>query len=68
MTLLLGPNASNAKNDLEGGAWERRKLIWGLQYDTDLMQLSLPGPKLEKAHFLLSLAEFDYGAEPPPCA
>ena len=66
MTLLLGPNASNAKEDLEEGAWERRKLIWGLQYDTDLMQLSLPGPKLEKAHSLLSLSEFDYGAEPPP--
>ena len=29
MTLLLGPNASNAKKDLEEGAWERRKLIWG---------------------------------------
>ena len=66
MTLLLGPNASNAKKDLEEGAWERRKLIWGLQYDTDLTQLSLPGPKLEKAHFLFSLSEFDYGAEPPP--
>ena len=59
MTFLLGPDASNAKKDLEEGAWERRKLIWGLQYDTDLMQLSLPGPKLEKAHFLLSLPEFD---------
>ena len=68
MTLLLGPDAFNAKKDLEEGAWERRKLIWGLQYDTDLMQLSLPGPKLEKAHFLLSLSEFDYGAEPPPHA
>ena len=66
MTLALGPNASNAKKDLEEGAWERRKLIWGLQYDTDLMQLSLPGPKLEKAHDLLSLTESDYGAEPPP--
>ena len=32
MTLLLGPDASNAKKDLEEGAWERRKLIWGLQY------------------------------------
>ena len=30
------------------------------------MQLSLPGPKLEKAHFLLSLPEFDYGAKPLP--
>ena len=27
MTLLLGPNASNAKKDLEEGAWERRRLI-----------------------------------------
>ena len=24
MTLLLGPNASNAKKDLEEGAWDRR--------------------------------------------
>ena len=31
MTLLLGPNASNAKKDLEEGACERRKLIWSLQ-------------------------------------
>ena len=67
MTLSLGPNASNAKKDLEEGAWEKQKLIWGLHYDTDLMQLSLPGPKLEKAHYLLSLTEFDYAAEPPPC-
>ena len=68
ITLLLGPDAFNAKKDLEEGAWERRKLIWGLQYDTDLMQLSLPGPKLEKAHFLLSLPEFDYtGRNLPPC-
>ena len=66
MTLSLGPNTSNAKKDLEEGAWEKQKLIWGLHYDTDLMQLSLPGPKLKKAHYLLSLTEFDYGAEPPP--
>ena len=65
-TLLLGPDASNAKKDLEEGAWEKRKFMWGLLYDTDLVQLSLPGPRLEKAHFLLSLPEFDYAAEPPP--
>ena len=66
MTLLLGPHASNAEKDLEEGSWETQKLIWGLHYDTASMQLSLPGPKLEKEHYLLGLSEFDFGADPPP--
>jgi hypothetical protein len=66
MTLLLGPHASNAEKDKEEGAWETQKLIWGLHYDTVEMRLSLPGPKLEKAQYLLELPEFDHGAPPPP--
>ena len=57
----LGPASINPEKDLEEGKLETKKLIWGLQYDTESNTRSLPAAKLEKAFYLLHLPCFDYG-------
>ena len=61
ITTVMGPGAINEEKDLEEGTMETQKIIWGLRYDTEARTVSLPSPKLEKAHFLLWLPEFDQG-------
>ena len=58
---ILGAAAINEKKDLEEGAVETSKLIWGISYDTVATCRSLPLPKIEKAHHLLNDPAFDYG-------
>ena len=63
---LLGPGALNLAKEAEEGAWETRKINWGVLYDTEAGTRSLPEAKLQKAYFLVNLREFDAGCERIP--
>eukprot|EP00974_Lingulodinium_polyedra_P103059 9977220-Lingulodinium_polyedra.AAC.1 len=63
---LLGPGAINLAKEAEEGAWETRKINWGVLYDTEAGTRALPEAKLQKAYFLVNLSEFDAGNEKVP--
>ncbi|CAE7435441.1 unnamed protein product [Symbiodinium sp. CCMP2592] len=57
----LGPLAINAAKDVEEGALSTRKLIWGLEFDTEAGTCRLPPLKVERAYHVLQSPHFDAG-------
>ena len=62
----LGPLAINAAKDIEEGALTTRKLIWGLEFDTEEGTCRLPPLKVERAYHVLQSSHFDAGQRKVP--
>ena len=62
----LGPLAMNADKDVEEGALTTRKLIWGLEFDTEAGTCRLPPLKVERAYHILQSGFFDAGQREVP--
>ena len=63
---ILGPLAMNADKDVEEGALTTRKLIWGLEFDTEAGTCRLPPLKVERAYHVLQSGFFDAGQREVP--
>ncbi|CAE7545999.1 unnamed protein product [Symbiodinium sp. CCMP2592] len=62
----LGPLAINAAKDVEEGTLTTRKLIWGLEFDTEAGTCRLPPLKVERAYHVLQSPYFDAGQTKVP--
>ncbi|CAE7766338.1 kptA [Symbiodinium sp. CCMP2592] len=62
----LGPLAINAAKDVEEGTLTTRKLIWGLEFDTEAGTCRLPPLKVERAYHVLQSRYFDAGQTKVP--
>ena len=63
---ILGPLAMNADKDVEEGALTTRKLIWGLEFNTEAGTCRLPPLKVERAYHVLQSGFFDAGQREVP--
>ncbi|CAK0902505.1 unnamed protein product, partial [Prorocentrum cordatum] len=58
---LLGPAAVNQDKKHQEGYFSTNKIVWGLEYRTDEMQVAIPEPRLLKGAYLLSDTCYDSG-------
>ena len=58
---LLGTAAVNQEKKLQEGYFSTHKIVWGLEYRTEEMQVAIPEPRLLKGAYLLSDACYDSG-------
>ena len=61
MFLALGPGSYNAEKGAVDGAYETRKVIWGIGYDTVLHVLFISKERVGRAQKKLWETEFDWG-------
>ena len=58
---LLGAAAVNQEKKEQEGYFSPVKIVWGLEYRTDSMQVAIPEPRLLKGAYLLNEVCYDSG-------